>query len=128
MEVLSTGLATSEVNDTSLALRITYGDFSLLCMGDASTDVEDDLLSRQLLTPATVVKLAHHGSKTSTSDAFLEATSPRHCLISCGSGTPPHSLVLSRLRQRSISYSRTDLDGTVTLTTDGTNIKIYHEK
>lgn len=128
VEILSTGLSTGDTNDASLILRVTYGDFSLLCMGDATTDVEADLLSRQLLSPSTVVKLGHHGSQTSTSEAFLDAVAPQHCLISCGGDAPAHSLVLHRLRQRSISYSRTDLDGTITLTTDGNHMKIHHEK
>lgn len=129
LEILSTGLPDAEdSNDTSIVAKITYGNFSLLCMGDASVEVEADLLAREHLSPVTVLKVGHHGSNTATSEEFLEVVSPRHALISCGSTLPAHQLVLNRLRQRSISYSRTDLDGDITLTTDGDHIAIYHEK
>jgi competence protein ComEC len=95
--------STRDANDNSLVLRIDYGRHGLLFAGDAEQHAEASLLARGVPLRADVLKVAHHGSRTSTSEAFLRAVAPRLALISAGAGNRfghPHAEVVERLRAR----------------------------
>jgi len=116
----------SDLNDWSGVLKVQYGDVSFLLMGDASTNVEGDLLSKcKDRLPSTVLKVGHHGSNTSTSSSFLDAVKPRYAVIEVGKDNPyghPTSAALNRLSDANVKVFRTDLDGTIVFTTDGKTI------
>lgn len=108
-------------NDHSLVLRVRYRGVALLLMGDAERQTELALPSRR----ADVLKVAHHGSRTSTSSELLARVRPRLALVSVGPASPfghPHEEVLSRLRDAGAPVFRTDRDGTLTVATDGSKI------
>ena len=108
--------ATASPNDWSVVLRVGYGRFSALLMGDADARVEARLLDQG---PVTALKVGHHGSRTSTSEEFVRALSPGYALIPVGARNRyghPDPAVLARLARAGASVYRTDRDGTVTLT------------
>jgi competence protein ComEC len=110
------------VNDASLVLRITYAGRSLLFPGDLEADGEGELCGRQALDQTVrsdVLKVPHHGSRTSSSDELLEAVSPRLAVISLGWRNQfhfPAPEVLARYAARGTRVLRTDRDGAVTVT------------
>ncbi len=125
MEVLSPPLGFSPSkagNDDSLALRITFGANSFLLTGDLESPMERLLLAGGRPLHADVLKVGHHGSKTSTSPDFLDAVSPSIAIISAGfenSFGHPHPTVLARLARRHSAILRTDRDGLVIVRSDG---------
>jgi competence protein ComEC len=118
-------LAEKPGNNDSLVLRITYGSRSFLLTGDMERGIEAKLLAAGADLHADVLKVGHHGSRTSSTQAFLEAVSPSVALISAGyenSFGHPHPDVLERLSARHAAVLRTDLDGLVTARTDGRSV------
>ncbi len=108
-------------NDRSVVARLTLGEGSVLLTGDAGDDIERELLSSRIPLEADVLKVAHHGSRSSTSAPFLDAVGPRFAILSARarSGWPlPSEEVLDRLRSRGIDYARTDVDGAITVRID----------
>jgi len=122
ISVLHPPSLTGDTNEDSLVLRLTCGMVDILLVGDATTDSEASMLAEEgLLTDVEVLKVGHHGSNTSTSDAFLTAVTPEDAVISVGAGNTyghPHQQTLDRLAARGVTVYRTDEDGTVTLTSD----------
>lgn len=112
-----------DVNDGSLVMRLDYGGFSMLFTGDIGADAEERLLERHRdRLSCVVLKTPHHGSRYSSTPAFLDACSPRLALIGAGYGNSfhlPAEETLEKLRERGIRVFRTDLDGTVRLSSDG---------
>jgi len=111
------------VNDNSLVVELRYRRRSLLFPGDVEAEGEA-LLAAAGVPPVDVVKVAHHGSPTSSSAALVDALRPRLAVISCGRANRfgfPSPAVLARWRAAGADIARTDLDGaiTVTVTTDG---------
>lgn len=109
-------------NNDSLAFRVSFGSRSFLLTGDLEKPMEARLLADQLATHADVLKVGHHGSKTSSIQPFLDAVSPSIAIISAGyenSFGHPHPDVLKRLEAEHAAILRTDLDGLVTVSTDG---------
>lgn len=107
-----------EVNEESLVLRLTMGGFSLLLTGDAGFVSESRLVQRPHKLKSTVLKVAHHGSRYSTSVPFLNAVSPRLSVISAGYGNSfrlPAAETLADIRANGTDVHRTDLDGTLEL-------------
>jgi competence protein ComEC len=114
-------------NDNSLVLRVTYGARSMLFVGDAEQEEEGMLLPRGAALHADVLKVGHHGSRTSSSGAFLDAVSPLSAVISVGSRNRfghPSPITLAALAERGIAAWRTDRDGSVTATTDGVSLDV----
>ena len=108
-------------NDWSVVLRVTWGDFSALLMGDADAAIE----ARVPAGAVTLLKVGHHGSATSTSQAFVDAVRPEYALIPVGARNRyghPDPDVLARLERAGTRILRTDLHGTVSLIarSDGT--------
>jgi beta-lactamase superfamily II metal-dependent hydrolase len=113
----------NEPNANSLVLRLDYGDFSMLLMGDAEAQTEQRLLGKpDLELKATVIKIAHHGSKYATTHAFLGSVKPEAAIISTGGWNRyghPSQTVLDGLKAANVKLFRTDLQGEITITTKG---------
>jgi competence protein ComEC len=112
-------------NDDSVVLEVVYGDVAILLTGDISAAVEHTLVPR--LTPARVrvLKVAHHGSRTSTSQALVDGWRPQLALISAGRGNNfghPAREVVERLEAAGTHVLRTDRDGQITVETDGRSL------
>jgi competence protein ComEC len=109
-------------NANSLVLRLEYGDFSMLLTGDAEEQTEHRLLTKESNLTATVLKVAHHGSKYATTQDFVGRVKPAVAIVSCGEWNRyghPAQAVLDRLRAASAKLYRTDLQGEITITTKG---------
>lgn len=122
---------TDDTNNTSIVLKITYGQTSFLFTGDAERAAEQAILDRNTDVSATVLKVGHHGSDTSTSYVWLREIMPEYAIISVGEGNSynhPTDEVLSRLRDADVKTYRTDLNGDIYLTSDGKTITITTEK
>jgi len=107
---------TGDANDTSLVFRLRLGRTALLFTGDLGTEEEEDLVARGVPLGCTLLKVAHHGSRYSSSDPFLAAAAPKAAVISAGYGNSfhlPAPSTLARLQSRAIRVYRTDLDGSV---------------
>lgn len=111
-------------NENSAVLQISFGDVRFLLTGDIESEAEATLVERytndQLQSDVLVV--AHHGSRTSSSAAFLDAVKPSVAVIPVGFNNPyghPHDEVMVRLRFRGLVIHRTDFDGTIEFITDG---------
>ena len=103
------------INDVSIVLVATVGERRVLLTGDVEDDVDPRIAARSLPI-VDVLKVAHHGSKTATSDAFLAATRPRIAIVSAGTGNPyghPAPRTIERLQAAGARVLRTDLDGSV---------------
>ncbi len=114
----------SVINDNGVALRLSTGKVSFLLTADISRAGELELMSQRADLDSTVLKVAHHGSETSTSAEFLSTVSPQMAVISVGKDNPhghPNKAVVDRLEQRlgKDKIYRTDEDGTIEFITDG---------
>jgi competence protein ComEC len=112
----------NEVNANSIVARLDYGSFSMLLAGDAESQTEHRLLTKELDLQTKVIKIAHHGSKYTSSGDFLNRVKPEIAIVSCGAWNRyghPNQAVLDRLRAANVKLYRTDLQGEITLTTRG---------
>lgn len=112
-------------NDYSLAFRLTFGDTSFLFTGDAEKAAEQDMIASGLTVQSDVFKAAHHGADTANTEDFLAAVQPTYCVISCGEGNSyghPRAGVLNQLRAMGVKVFRTDEQGTIVATSDGSAI------
>ena len=121
----------SDTNNTSIVLKITYGNTAFLFTGDAEREVEQAILNRGADLSATVLKVGHHGSDTSTTYPFLREIMPEYAIISVGKGNSyghPTDNNLSRLRDADVTVYRTDLNGDIFVTSDGQSVSISSDK
>lgn len=115
----------NDTNNTSIVLRIVFGSTSFLFTGDAERETEQAILTRGGSIRSTVLKVGHHGSETSTSYLWLREVDPQYAVISVGKNNSyghPSEDVLSRLRDAEVTVYRTDLQGDITCSSDGTNV------
>ncbi|MFZ3218174.1 MAG: ComEC/Rec2 family competence protein [Candidatus Acidiferrales bacterium] len=115
-------------NDNSLVIRIQDGAESFLLPGDIEKKVENELVDEHAPLAANFLKVPHHGSKTSSTDAFVGAVAPRVAVVSVGEGNQfghPVDSVVRRYQQAGVRFLRTDRDGAVTALTDGRNLVIH---
>ncbi|MGN0140825.1 MAG: ComEC/Rec2 family competence protein [Roseburia sp.] len=115
----------TELNDWSVAILLQHGENRFLFTGDAGEAAEEDMLANGISLSADVYQVGHHGSKYSTSQAFLDAVNPAYAVISVGADNSyghPDAEVLNRLRSAGISLFRTDEQGTVIAESDGNTI------
>jgi competence protein ComEC len=108
-------------------LRIRYGSQTFLLTGDIERVVEDRILAETPPGPVDVLKVAHHGSKTSTAVEWIETTHPQVALISAGEANMyrlPHAGVISRLNAAHTAVYRTDLFGLVHVHSDGQRLSV----
>jgi competence protein ComEC len=116
------------INNVSIVLDVHYGTRRLVLAGDVEQQVDPQLLARGLAAdpqPIDVLKVAHHGSGTATTDAFLEQAAPSVAVISAGWGNPyghPSPKTVARLRDAGAKVFRTDTDGSVDISTDGRDL------
>ena len=116
------------LNNYSIVLKLTYKEKSFLFMGDAETLSEKEITGD---VQADVLKVGHHGSRTSTNQAFLNKVNPSYAVISVGLNNDykhPHQEVIDRLEKKNIKIYRTDQNGDIIFTTDGYNIDVKVEK
>lgn len=128
-EVISTGRGESDLNDSSIVLKLTYKDIDYLFTGDATSKVERKIINKNI--EADVLKVGHHGSKYSTSEAFLSKVKPKYAIISCAKENSyghPHNETLELLRSNNVETYLTSELGTILITSDGTSIKITNMK
>src|SRR3989338_8617157 len=114
-------------NDSSVVLMLKYKELEVLLTGDIETKGERAMLLDGINLDADVLKIAHHGSKTSSTEEFLSAVSPEVAVIQVGAKNRyghPSPEVLERLENYDIKYYRNDLDGDVKLISDGLNYQI----
>ena len=120
-----------DVNDLSLVTRITYGQTAFLFTGDAERPSENDMIDSDEALSATVLKVGHHGSNTSSSYLFLRQVMPSYAVISCGRDNAyghPHQEVLARLRDIGAAVYRTDESGTIVCRSNGERVAFETEK
>ena len=120
----------SDTNDTSIVLKICYGNTAFLFTGDAERDTEQVILDAGYDLSATVLKVGHHGSDTSTTYPFLREIMPEYAVISVGNGNSyghPIDHTLSRLRDAGVTVFRTDLQGDIYCTSNGEHVTFTTE-
>lgn len=112
-------------NDYSVAILLEYGKNRFLFTGDAEETSEAEMLTNGIDISADVYKVAHHGSRSASTQEFLNAVHPKYAVISCGEGNSyghPHAEVLNRLRSMGVEVFRTDEQGSIIASSDGENI------
>ncbi|MDQ1275660.1 MAG: competence protein ComEC [Euryarchaeota archaeon] len=119
-----------ELNENSVVLKVSYGEVSFLLMGDAGLETEEKLMSAGSDLDSDILKVGHHASRSGSGEAFISAVSPDVSIIEVGAGNDyghPHAEILERLQKASRVY-RTDLDGSIIVTTDGSTYTIITQK
>ena len=115
-----------ELNDYSPIMKLSFGDTSYLFTGDAEKLAEEEALAKyKTYLDSDVIKFGHHGSSSSSSNAFIEAVSPKYGIISCAKDNKyghPHRETLDIIKKYNIKTFRTDTDGEIILTSDGKSI------
>ena len=115
-----------ELNDYSPIMKLSFGDTSYLFTGDAEKLAEEEALAKYKTSlDSDVIKFGHHGSSSSSSNAFIEAVSPKYGIISCAKDNKyghPHRETLDIIKKYNIKTFRTDTDGEIILTSDGKSI------
>lgn len=129
--VLGPVSASEESNNNSIVLRIVYGETSFLLTGDAEFDEEREIIDSKADLHSTLIKIAHHGSKYSTSYYWLREVAPEYAIISVGADNQyghPTDDVLSRLRDADVKTFRTDINGDIICKSDGKTITVTPSK
>lgn len=124
IDVLSVKSKQTDLNDTSIVLKLTYNNISFLFTGDITQNIEKELINKDI--KSTVLKVAHHGSKYSNSAQFLNKVKPEYSIIMCGINNEyyhPHKVVLDKLEKLNSKIYRTDLSGTIVAISDGKTIE-----
>jgi len=115
-----------DVNNSSVIVKIVYGKKSFLFTGDIEEEAEDILVNYGDLLKADVLKIPHHGSKTSSTMDLLKLVNPHHAVISLGKNNKfkfPSPSVIKRLSELNISFIRTDKNGAAVFRTDGEKLE-----
>jgi competence protein ComEC len=117
----------SSINDDSIVLRLVFGSVAILMAGDIEREAEVQLARSGYEIRADVLKVPHHGSRTSSTEDFLDAVRPRCAVISVGVRSRfghPHREVVDRYLRRGIRVLQTGREGTVTVSTDGRSLNV----
>lgn len=115
----------SNTNNSSVAVKLSFGENSFLFTGDIYKEIEGELLGQAEQLDVDVLKVSHHGSKTSSNETFIEKASPRIAVIQCGKDNSyghPHAETLEVLEKYGIDILRTDLKGNIKITSDGQDL------
>lgn len=115
-----------DINNYSAVIKLTYKNNNFLFMGDAQKFSEEEIINSNENISCDVLKVGHHGSSTSSSKEFLDKSSPKIAVISCGRDNQfghPHKETISEFKNRNYTIYRTDINGTIVLVSDGKNIK-----
>lgn len=129
-EVLAPNKQYDDVNNNSIVVKMTFKNTSFLFTGDAEKESENDMMNNNFNLEADVLKVGHHGSKTSTSSAFLRKVNPKYAVVCVGEDryNLPKKITIDKLTKRNIKVFRTDCNGTVVFSTDGNKISVFTEK
>ena len=122
IDAASTDLFDQDKNDDSLVIKLTYGEVDILFTGDIGKRAESRLIASGQDLRSEVLKVPHHGSRTSSSAPFIDAVQPRYAIFSLGQSSQyqfPNSDVVARYQARGCVQVRTDQSGAITLLTDG---------
>ena len=114
-----------DANESSLALKLVYGETSFLFTGDAEKGSENAMLADGYNLKADVFSAGHHGSATSNSDGFIAAVSPTYAVVSCGKNNSyghPHKKTLATFEKYGVTVLRTDESGDIVLLSDGKSV------
>ena len=119
------------LNNASIVGRLVYGDFAMMFTGDTESAAEKAIVKKYgKQMKSDVLKASHHGSKTSSSNVFLKAVTPKTVLISVGAGNDyghPHQNIMKRYQKQGYDIYRTDRDGTITVHSDGRSYTVKKE-
>ena len=129
IKVIYTGTDTTDLNNTSIILKMTYKNTTYLFTGDTTSTTEKKILNKDIT--ADVLKVAHHGSNYSSTDAFIKKVKPKYAIISVGKDNKynhPAISTINKLNKYNIKTYRTDELGTIILTSDGKKITITNTK
>lgn len=121
------GKESKNINNTSIVAKLILDEISFLFTGDIYKSAEKVLIERGFEMDSDILKISHHGSKTSSDENFIREVSPEIVVISCGKDNPyghPHQEVLDTLEKYDITVLRTDRDGDIKIISDGKNFKI----
>jgi competence protein ComEC len=123
------GAEFKDSNNTSIVSKLTFGNFSVLFTGDIHKEVEEGLVFSQFDLHSKILKVAHHGSKTSSSQKFIEKVLPKVAVISVGENKygHPHKEVLETFKKYGIRVLRTDREGDIKVFSDGNFFKIKNQ-
>ncbi|MEE0981483.1 MAG: ComEC/Rec2 family competence protein [Acutalibacteraceae bacterium] len=117
-----------DLNHMSLVSKVSFGNTSVMLTGDTETPAETDMLKKRNVDySADILKVGHHGSKTSTSEKWLKAVNPHFAVVSCGLDNDyghPHKSIVNRLENFGVEYYRTDLEGHILFKSDGNEITL----
>lgn len=114
-----------DLNNFSIVIRLTFGNNSFMFDGDAEDISENEMIAKGFDISADVLKVGHHGSSSSTTQAFLDKVNPKYAVISVGKDNSyghPHKSTMDKLKAKGIKVYRTDESGTIVATSDGKNI------
>ena len=130
-QILSCDTDVPDLNESSIVIKLTYGNTSFLFTGDATMNTEQGLEMSGYDLKSDVLKVGHHGSAGSTADSFLDAVAPEIAVISVDSESDmgemyhhPATSTLQRLSQHGIKVYRTDELGTIRITSDGEKLAV----
>ena len=129
IKVLSIGEDKEDINSTSIVLKVTYQNTSYLLMADATSDVEQKILNKNIQSD--LIKIGHHGSNHSSSATFLNKVKPKYAIISVGTPNDygfPKKVTLDKLERIGANILRTDELGTIIASSDGNNIYFNYLK
>lgn len=121
------GQSCVNIHCSMIVFRLIYGENVFYFSGDMEMEKENELIRAGLDLRADFLKVGHHGSHTSTTAPFLDRLRPKYAAVSCGVDNKfhhPHPGTIQRLQERKITFFRTDLDGTVEVTSDGKNMEM----
>lgn len=119
------------INNTSLVTYVRYGRFAILLGGDAQTDAEQQVYNDHMVLRANVMKIGHHGSCNATASSYLKGVMPDVALISAGQANDfghPHCQTLAKLKEQGAGWYRTDVNGQVTVESDGDRFAVTKSK
>ena len=128
IKILYVGTDSDNLNNSSIVFKLTYGNNTFLFTGDATTKIEKEIMNKDI--KADVLKVGHHGSKTSSSNSFINTVNPKYAIISAGKDNKynlPSKTIIDRLNKKNIITYRTDNDGTIIIYSNGIDIDIKKE-
>jgi competence protein ComEC len=129
LHLIARSYSGNEVNNSSLVIKICYGKTAFLFTGDLEQNAEDDVIAYNSFLKSDVLKVGHHGSKTSTSLSFLKLVHPVYSLVSVGKGNKfyhPSRKTIQRLRENNARPLRTDHFGALVFESDGKNVALLN--
>lgn len=131
LEMIAPVAASTDSNEMSAVIHMTYGKTSFLLTGDAEAGSEQEMLQSGSQLKSDVLMVGHHGSNSSTTQSFLDAVAPRYAVIQVGEHNNyghPKADVLQRLNKKGITVYRNDEQGDIVFASNGTEITVTHSK